>query len=259
MKVGLALSGGGARGFAHVGVLKVLVESGIPINLIAGTSAGAIVGGAYAAGMSIDEITAMVAKIGWMNMTRPSLSLLGVLSNAPMGAFLTRELPATKFEELKIPLAVVAYDLTAGREIVYQHSGDMIFAVRASCAVPGVFAPLRDEHDHLIVDGGVTSVLPVLAAREMGADIVIAVDLLSSGETFPRGPMSPIAMMVRSTIGLLRQATQVQSQQADLVIEPAIAHIRPDQIKKRDELRRLGEEATREKIPEIQELISRAG
>lgn len=259
MKVGLALSGGGARGFAHVGVLKALVESGIPIDLIAGTSAGAIVGGAYAAGMSVDEIAAMAAKIGWTNMTRPSLSPLGVLSNAPMGAFLHRELPLTRFEKLQIPFAAVAYDLTDGREMVYKDTGDLIFAVRASCAVPGIFAPLRDAQGHLIVDGGVTSVLPVRVARSMGADIVIAVDLLSSGEEFRSGPLSPIGTMVRSAMALLRQAAQVQGHDADIVIEPQIAHIRPDQIKKRDELRRLGETAAREKVPEIPALLSRGG
>jgi len=259
MKVGLALSGGGARGFAHIGVLKVLVENGIPIDMIAGTSAGAIVGGAYAAGMSVGEIVAMAARIGWMNMTRPSLSPLGALSNAPMAAFLTRELPVHKFEELKVPFAAVAYDLTAGRELVYKDAGDLIFAVRASCAVPGVFAPLRNEHGHLIVDGGVTSVLPVGIVREMGADVVIAVDLLSSGEEFRSGPLSPIGMVIRSTMAVLRQAAHVQREHADIVIEPRIAHIRPDQIKKRKELLRLGEAAAREKILEIQKLISRGG
>lgn len=257
MKIGLALSGGGARGFAHVGVLKVLVESGIPIDLIAGTSAGAIVGGAYAAGMSVAEIVAMAARIGWTNMTRPSLSLLGALSNAPMGTFLKGEFPTTRFEELKIPFAAVAYDLTDGREIVYKDAGDMIFAVRASCAVPGVFAPLRDERGHLIVDGGVTSVLPVRGALEMGADIAIAVDLLSSGEEFRSGPLSPVGMMVRSMMGILRQAANVEREQADIVIEPRIAHIRPDQIGKRAELQRLGEQAAKESITEIKKLINR--
>ncbi|HEY2846852.1 MAG TPA: patatin-like phospholipase family protein, partial [Pyrinomonadaceae bacterium] len=206
MKVGVALSGGGARGFAHIGVLKVLVENGIPIDLIAGTSAGAIVGGAYAAGMSIDEILAMAAEIGWTNMTRPSLSPLGALSNAPMGAFLKRKFPITDFAELRVPFATVAYDVTDGCEIIYKGSGDMIFAIRASCAVPGVFVPPRNEEGHLIVDGGVTNVIPANIARDMGADVVIAVDLLGVGETPGANPRTAAGIIITSATAFLTRS-----------------------------------------------------
>jgi len=258
MKVGLALSGGGARGFAHIGVLKVLVESGVPIDMIAGTSAGSIVGGAYAAGMSLDEIAAMAAKIGWTNMTRPSLSPLGALSNAPMGAFLTRELPVAKFEELNIRFAAVAFELESSREVVFKDKGDLVLAICASCAVPGVFAPVKGPTGALLVDGGITTPLPVNVARKMGADIVIAVDILSSGNFYSRSPKTAAGMMLRSAMAVVRQLAKEQHEFADIVIEPKIAHIRPDQIKKRDELLRLGEEAAREKLPEIKALISRA-
>src|SRR5687767_9944400 len=110
-KIGLALSGGGARGFSHVGVLSVLAENKIPIDMIAGTSAGSVVGGAYAAGMSADEIALMASKVGWMNMTRPSLSPLGLLSSVPMGKFLEQHFPVSQFEDLLIPFAAVAFDL----------------------------------------------------------------------------------------------------------------------------------------------------
>ncbi|MBV9240454.1 MAG: patatin-like phospholipase family protein [Acidobacteria bacterium] len=259
MKVGLALSGGGARGFAHVGVLKALVGSGIPIDVIAGTSAGSIVGGAFAAGMSVDEIVAMSRRVGWLNFTRPSFSPLAFLSNAPMGTFLRRELPVTRFEDLKLPFAAVAYDLTENKERVFRDRGDLVLAIRASCAVPGVFAPVRDEAGHILVDGGVSTVLPVHAVKELGADIVIAVDLLSSGEEFRSQPRSAFTVIMRSTMALLRHTASEQRSTADLVIEPQIAHIRPDQIKKREELLRLGEEAAREKIPEIKALINRGG
>jgi NTE family protein len=259
MKVGLALSGGGARGFAHVGVLKVLVESGIPIDLIAGTSAGSIVGGAYAAGMSLDEIATMAAKIGWTNMTRPSLSPLGALSNAPMSAFLAREFPVKRFEELKLPFAAVAFELEASREVVFKEEGDLILAISASCAVPGVFAPVRSETGTLLVDGGITTPLPVNVVREMGADIVIAVDILSSGNVYSRSPRTAAGMMIRSAMTVVRQLAKDQHELADVVVEPQIAHIRADQIKKREELLRLGEEAARDKLSEIRELISRGG
>src|SRR3982751_3112448 len=117
MKVGLALSGGGARGFAHVGVLKVLVENGITIDMIAGTSAGAVVGGAFAAGMSPDEIAAIAMNIGWTNIARPSLSPLGILTNAPMARFIERYFPVKLVEECPTPFAAVACDLSSSSEV----------------------------------------------------------------------------------------------------------------------------------------------
>lgn len=243
MKVGLALSGGGARGFAHVGVLKALLQNGITFDVIAGTSAGSIVGAAIAAGMSVDELYAMSRRIGWLKFMRPSLSPLGLFSNEPLGNFLKREIGIDRIEELGTPYAAVTYDLTDGREIVYKDKGDLIFAIRASCAVPGVFAPLRTSEKHLIVDGGVTTVLPARVVREMGADFVIAIDVLSSGEHFRSAPWNAMAMSIRSAMALLRQTAAVQQKLADIVIVPEIAHIRPDQINRREELFTLGEQA----------------
>jgi len=258
MKVGLALSGGGARGFAHVGVIKVLVDSGIPIDLIAGTSAGAIVGGAFAAGMSTDEIVAMAGRVGWTNMTRPSLSPLGVLSNSPMAAFIAREFPVTRFEELTLPFAAVAFELESSREVIFQDEGDVVLAIAASCAVPGVFAPIMTPDGKLLVDGGITTPLPVNVARNMGADVVIAVDILSSGSVYSGNPKTAAGMLIRSAMTVVRQLCRDQHPLADVVIEPKIAHIRPDQIKLRPELIRLGEQAATEKLDEIRAAISRA-
>jgi NTE family protein len=259
MKVGFALSGGGARGFAHIGVLKVLVENEIPIDMIAGTSAGSIVAGAFAAGMSVDEVIALGRNLKWRNVARPSLSPLGALSNEPMGRFLRNTFPVAKFEDLKIPFAAVVYNISEGREVVYKDSGDLIFAICASCALPGVFAPVRDERGHLIVDGGVTNVVPVEVVREMGADVVIAVDLLCSSGNFGASPKTAAGVSIAALMGLLTQTALMQRGSADIVIEPRIAHIRPDQIKKREELCRLGEEAAQEKMPEIRALLSRGG
>src|SRR5262245_19789889 len=110
-KVGLVLSGGGARGFSHVGVVKVLAEHNIPIDLITGTSAGSFVGGALAAGLGSEEIVEMAHKIGWLDIVRPAFSFKGLLSNAPLGRFLEKNFPIRRFEDLKIPFAAVAYDL----------------------------------------------------------------------------------------------------------------------------------------------------
>ena len=116
-KIGLALSGGGARGFAHVGALKVLASHGIHFDMIAGTSAGSIVGGALASGMSADEIEKMARNVGWLNTLRPSFSLGGLLSSAPMGKMLQSVLPASRFEDLKIPFAAIAYDIDRGEQV----------------------------------------------------------------------------------------------------------------------------------------------
>ena len=254
-KIGLALSGGGARGFAHIGVLKVLVENNIPIDMIAGTSAGSIVGGAFAAGMSVDEIIEMASKIGWTNMTRPSLSVLGLLSNAPMGRFLENHFHAKDFKDCRIPFAAVTCDFDSGDEVVFRGTGELIHAIRASCAVPGVFAPIRDKDARLLVDGGVVSPMPTDTVRQMGADIVIAVDLMACGATFRARPRTALGMMLQSTMALLRAASRNQEYRADIIIEPQIAHLRPDEIKKRAEFITLGEAAAIEKIDAIKGLI----
>ncbi|MFT3743323.1 MAG: patatin-like phospholipase family protein [Pyrinomonadaceae bacterium] len=250
-KVGLALSGGGARGFAHIGVLKVLVENDIPIDMIAGTSAGSIIGGAFAAGMSVEQILEMAAKVGWTNMTRPSMSPIAMLSNAPMGRFLASHFPVTRFEDLKIPYAAVACDLPNGEEVVLRDKGDVIFAIQASCAVPGVFAPMTDENGRMLVDGGATSLTPIDAVRDLGADVVIAVDLLACGSSLRGKPWTALGMVVQSAMVLLSSASKSQSSRADVTIEPRISHLRADEIGKREEFIALGEEIAREKLNDV--------
>lgn len=254
-KIGLALSGGGARGFAHVGVLNVLERHNIKFDMIAGTSAGSIAGGALASGMSSAEIEAMARNVGWLNTLRPSFSIGGLLSSAPMGTMLRAKLPVSRFEDLKIPFAAIAYDLLKGEQAVLAETGDLIAAIRASCAVPGVFAPIQ-YGEKLLVDGGVTSVLPVDAVRAMGANVVIAVDVLSCGNAFSSAPRTGFGIMIRSVMKLIGSSSAAERGRCDCFIEPAIAHIRPDQIKRADEAIRLGEKAAMEKIETIKMLIN---
>lgn len=253
-KIGLALSGGGARGFAHIGVLKVLAEHNFKFDMIAGTSAGAIVGGCLATGMTPVEIEEMAAKVGYFTMVRPSFSPKGALSNAPMGDFLRRELPVERFEDLKIPFAAVTFDLVSGIEAVLRDEGDLIDAIRASCAVPGVFTPI-DYAGRILVDGGVTSVLPVDAVRSLGAEVVISIDVLACGSNFTSMPKTAVGIMIRSAITLIRSASYDQKSRSDFNIEPQIAHLRPDQIGKRKEFIELGEAVAREDIASILTLI----
>lgn len=253
-KIGLALSGGGARGFAHVGVLKVFAEHNIKFDMIAGTSAGAIIGGALASGMSVEQIVEMSARAGWLNMIRPSLSFGGMLSNAPMGNFLLAHLPVSRFEDMPIPFAAVAFDLATSKKVVID-SGHLVTAIRASCAVPGVFAPVRDAAGRMLVDGGVVSPMPVETVRSMGADVVIAVDLLSCGATFRKSSRIGVTIMIQSALSLLRTVAGNENATAEICIEPQIAHLRPDQINMRDEFIALGETAARQNIETILKLI----
>lgn len=254
-KIGLALSGGGARGFAHLGAVKALVENGVPIDLISGTSAGSFVGGALATGLSVDEIIEVARKISWFGVAGFSYSPRGLLSNAPMGKFINDNFPVATFEKLSTPFAAVACDLETGDEVVLKGTGDLAEAIRASCAIPGVFVPVIDDKGRALIDGGVVSPMPTRAVRDMGADLVIAIDLLTCGSTFWGRPSTLLGTFFQSAMMMIRTASRNQHYRADIVIEPAIAHIRPDEIAKREELIELGEKATLEKIGEIKNLL----
>ena len=254
-KVGLALSGGAARGFAHLGVLKVLVEHEIPIDFIAGTSAGSIAGAAFAAGLSVEEIVQFGKKMSWFRMTKFSYSPKGLLSTAPLGAFLEQHFPVKRFEDLKIPFAAVCCDLETGDEVALKETGDLMAAVRASCTVPGIFAPIQVEGKTLI-DGGVVSLVPTQAVKKMGAEIIIAVDVNACGVSYWGTPSTFLGIFFQSAMLLLRTAGKSQHYRADAVIIPPIAHLRPDEIRKMDEFVKAGEEAALEKIDEIKRLIS---
>jgi NTE family protein len=256
-KIGLALSGGAARGFAHVGVLKVLKEHDIPIDLVAGTSAGSIAGLAYASGMSIDNIAEIGGTIGWYSMSKLSFSAKGLLSNAPLGDLIRDRFPFDRFEELMIPYAAVATNLETGEEKVFKGEGDLGFAVCASCAIPGVFTPLEDEDGNKYVDGGVVAPIPTRAVREMGAKKIIAVDVMSPNSDYWGSPSTLLGVFFQSALMLLRTAASQQHYQADVVIVPDVAHLRPDEIGKMDEFIELGEKAALAKLDEIKKLVER--
>lgn len=255
-KIGIALSGGAARGFAHVGVLKVLQEHGIPVDMIAGSSAGSIVAGAFAAGMAPDEIAEMGRKVKWLGISRPSMSPMGLLSNARLETFVVRNFPVQRFEDLPIPFGAVACDIETGEEIVLKDEGDLAPAIRASCAIPGVFTPVQDKNGRTLVDGGVVAPVPTRAVREMGAEIVIAVDVLASGSKGWGKPKTLVGVIFQAAMMLIRTASKLQNYHAEVTIIPQVGHIRIDDLSKMDELIAAGEAAAREKIDEIKALIA---
>lgn len=254
-KIGLALSGGAARGFAHLGVLRVLQQHDIPIDFIAGTSAGSIVGAAFASGMTIDEIAALGKNISWYKVSGIPYSAKGLLSNAPMGDLIEKGLPVKTFEELKIPFAAVACDLENGEEVVFRKHGSLSTAIRASCAIPGVFVPIEFEGKTLI-DGGAVALVPTKAVRKLGAEIIIAVDVNAAGMSFLGTPSTFLGVLFQSAMLLLRTAGKSQHYRANVLIIPEVGHIRPDDISKMDELIEIGEKAALAKIDEIKALIA---
>ncbi|HMH44078.1 MAG TPA: patatin-like phospholipase family protein [Pyrinomonadaceae bacterium] len=256
VRVGLALSGGAARGIAHVGVLRALVENDIPIDAIAGASAGALIGGCYAAGLSIERLGQMASTFRWRHTQRPSFSRLGLQSNARMEKFLRANLPVTRFEDLKIPFAAMVTDLRKGELIVFRDNGDLPFAIRASCCIPFFMAPIEDDKGRLLIDGGIVQNLPVSQTRDLGADICIAVDVNFDGIKFFDRPHTALGVLAYTFIAVERIVSNQQRPDADVLIVPKVGHIRWDQTHRADELVKAGYEAGLESIDEIRKLIA---
>lgn len=256
-RVGLALSGGVARGIAHIGVLRVLEEHHIPLDYIAGTSAGSLIAAGYAAGMTVAELEKISRSLRWRDVGRVTLSRLGVQSNARMEEFARAYLPIKRFEGLRIPLAVVATDLRSGSAVIMTE-GDVAFAIRASCALPGWYVPVTDEHGRQLVDGGLVANVPTAAVRNLGADVVIAVDVNSEGAKFLGPPHSIIGVILQSIMVVQRTAAIHQLHDADVVIRPKTGHIRWDEMGRADELIAIGEQAARSTVERIKHLLEPA-
>ena len=254
-RIGLALSGGAARGIAHVGVLRALEENNIPIDAIAGASVGALVGGSYAAGLSIEQLQKMAHGFRWRHTARLSFSRLGLQSNARMEKYLRACLPVTRFEDLKIPFAAMVTDLRKGSLIVFRDKGDLPFAIRASACIPAIYAPIRDDQGRLLIDGGIVANLPISHTRDLGADLVIAVDVNADGIRFFDQPHTALGVLAYTFIAVERIVSNQERKNADLLIAPRVGHIRWDQTRRTDELIQAGYEAGLESIEKIRKLI----
>lgn len=250
--IGLALGGGFARGIAHVGVLKVLEEEGIPVRIIAGTSVGALIGASYCSGLSISELSQIARNTRFTSLARWTLSRCGFASNDRMIKFLMRILKVRTFEELRIPLAVTATDFNTGEGIVF-HSGEIIDPVRASCAYPGMFLPVQIRGRYL-VDGMLSHPVPTRPLREMGAERVLAVHLKG---TWARGgaPKHLFAVIGQSFAIAQDAMGSIWRSAADLVVEPDVAGFEYDDFKRADELIRVGEAAMRKALPEVRKWL----
>ena len=250
-RVGLALAGGFARGIAHIGVLRVLREAGIPIDCVAGTSVGALIGAAYCAGASLEDMEATGRATTFADFGRWTPSWLGLATNQRMEKYLERLTSAKTFEELKTPLAISTSDLNQGLTVYYS-SGQIAPVLRASCAYPALFVPIQYD-GRTLVDGFLTAPVPVEGALLLGADVVIAVYLESSSEGTPR---TAVEVISRSFNIIQRHADIAWRQQADLIIEPDVHPYAWDDFSKTPELVHAGEEAARQMLPEIRALVN---
>ncbi|MGB9489392.1 MAG: patatin-like phospholipase family protein [Terriglobales bacterium] len=246
--LGVALGGGFARGIAHVGVLKVLEEEGIPVRFLAGTSVGALIGAAYCSGVSIAELEEMAYKVRFTTFARWTLSRYGFANNDRMISFLTRTLKAKTFEELRIPLGVVATDFNSGEGAVFR-TGPLIDPVRASCAYPGMFLPVNID-SRCFVDGMLSHPVPVRPVRQMGAQRVLAVNLKGSWSC-KNAPRHLFDVIGQSFAIAQDQMSHRWRGGADLVIEPDVAGFNFDDFKRAGELIRVGELAMRNALPAV--------
>ena len=200
-RVGLALGGGGARGMAHVGVIRLLEREGIPIDCIAGTSAGSLVGAAYAAGFGAQELLDLALELRWHHIARLAWPHRGFVSFEKLEHWLVELVGDLTFADLRIPYAAVAADLATGEQIALRQ-GRLAPAVRASCSVPGIVQPVEIE-GRLLSDGGVINNLPISVVRELGADVIIAVGLGAPPGEYPKNALQ---MAVASLDYLLMRA-----------------------------------------------------
>ena len=254
-QIGLALGGGFARGITHLGVLRVFEEHGIQVKYLSGVSAGSIVAAGYASGTPLAEIERIARKMRFKDVAGWTLSRLGLVDSERMTPFLKRLLKVYNFEEMPIPLAIVASDLSSGESAIFRGKGDALLPIRASCAYPGMFPPIR-HNGRLLVDGMVTMDVPAPPLRTMGATHVIAVSLPSPAEAFD--PQNMLSVINRS-FQVLTQRTESQwRRSADLVLCPDVRHIGWDGFENADKLIEAGEKAARAALPVIMRWISEA-
>jgi NTE family protein len=252
--IGLALGGGFARGFAHLGVLQVLEQAHVPISCIAGTSVGSILGAAYASGAPLARIIATCRTLRLRDIARWRVSRLALASNHRLGDLIERVFEARSFEQLRIPMAVVATDLNSGEPVVITH-GNLIDAIRASCAFPGLFEPV-EIGTRCLADGGLVAPVPTRAARDLGASFVLGVSVgLQDGY---RGTPSNIFQVVsRAVTAAQKHQMEVWERHADLVLRPDVQSLAWDDFDHAEEAMEAGAIAARRAMPRIQAYLNR--
>jgi len=252
-KVAVVLGAGASKGFAHVGVLKVLESQKIPIHLIVGTSAGGFVGSLYAYGIDAFQLQTMAMALLKDDVVDWTIPDNGFVRGEKLENYVNKTVRQTPLERLKIPFRAVATNLQTGEEIVFA-TGNTGRAVRASCSIPGVFQPVRIG-DKAYVDGGVVSPVAVEAARRAGADVVIAVDISAGvAGSVPQGILDTILQSIDIMYAKIATA---QLRNADVVIRPQVSHIGSSDFEKRNEAILEGEKAATQALPQIRQILDK--
>ncbi len=247
LKIGLALGGGAAKGFAHIGVIKMLEASGIHPDVVAGTSAGSVVGALYASGMDAFALQQTAFGLDEAKIRDVRLLSGGLVQGQALQDYVNQLLHKQPIEQLKMPFAAMATELESGTRTVFVR-GNTGRAVRASSSIPGVFEPVEIHGKHY-VDGGVVSPIPVDAARQLGADFVIAVDISAAPDgSNPQGMMN----IVGQSIDIMgRQLAAQESARADVVIRPDLRGIGPTAFEQKNQAILEGEKAALAAMPAI--------
>lgn len=254
-KLGLALGGGAARGFAHIGVIQVLEENGIKPDLVVGTSAGSLVAAFYASGKTGAQLQWLADTMDESQLTDWTIPFMsrGMLRGEALGRYVNSQLNGAKIEDLKMPLGIVATDLQTGDSILFRR-GDIATAVRASSAVPSVFEPVRISNKDY-VDGGLVSPVPVRSARQMGADIVIAVDISSRPEDAKTSDMLKVLLQTFSIMG--KSISQLEMAQAEVVVRPALPDVGSAEFTARQKSIEAGRAAMKLALPALKAALAK--
>jgi NTE family protein len=252
-KIAVVLGAGASKGFAHIGVLKVLETQKIPIHMIVGTSAGSLVGSLYAYGFDAFTLQSIAMKVEKSDVIDYTIPDNGFIKGEKLEAFINKTIKNTPIEKLKIRFYAVATDISSGEEVAFA-KGNTGEAVRASSSVPGVFQP-KKIGGKTYMDGGVVSPVAVDVARRYGADVVIAVDI--SGGIAGEVPEGTIDTMMKSVDIMYSKIAAFQVKKADIVIRPNVKNIGSTELEKRHEAILEGEKAAMEALPAIQQIIAK--
>lgn len=240
-KIGLALGGGVAKGLGHIGVIRALLELGVPIDCVAGTSSGSVVGALLAAAMTPDQIEAIAKATRWRDLVKPVIPRLGLLDGGRLEHLLVKVLGDRRIEDLALPFACVATDIVTGEEVVIR-TGPLAPAIRASCSMPGFFTPVEID-GRLLVDGGVVDNVPVDVARSLGADFVIAVDVSGRIDATPFN-RNILGVLLRSYEIMLHEKRAIEAKGASVLIQPRVEKLGPVNLDAADAYIKSGWEAT---------------
>jgi len=253
LKIGIALSGGTAKSVAHIGVLKALVEHGIGIDYVAGTSGGAIVAAFHAAGKTIAELEALGGGMHWRDIAGLTIPRLGLLSGDKVRDFIVAEIGDVEFEDLAIPVAIVASDLTAGTGRIFTR-GSVALACQASSSIPEFYTPVEID-GHILIDGQFSEYVPVAALASLGEMFAIGVNL-GYEKGMKKKPRNPLEIIIQVSSFIAQQNAAASERRADFMIRPDLREFGPLELNRASDIIHRGYTETLRIIPELKAAVA---